>query len=480
LSGADTLPVETAMHGPGDSRTEANIARNERQGDIMRALTLRRGWILPAVLAAILATAAQAVAGDIVVRSGYGHPSARPVGLKGRDSFEPNSERDSARQIFFDRDQLHTIWPDGDEDWIMFVPRQAGRYVLRLTDVTTRLEGEIWAYRAGDKERRVEKFKIGKAGGAEIHLDVGYNVRYFKFKIEADDGDDTGSYRMSVSPVRLTGPAGGHLKGCRPDVYEHDDERESAIQIGSNTPQLRTIYPRDDEDWVLFVPPHAGTYRLEFTNVTVDLEGEVWARRSQEKERRVDKFEISRRSRNAVQVSVGHDVRYLKFKIEADDNDDTGEYQLSVVPVAVKQTVRRPVIIVPPILRRTIIRPPVRVLPVPPHRRRHPSPPIFRRHVPTHGRHQPAPSIRPPHGSSPNRHQPTRSVRQPHGSSNKKRRTEPPIFRRQPSSHRSGHRRSESRLIPRILGSVGVGVHRGKVSLGARIGTGTGWRIVLD
>ena len=62
----------------------------------------------------------------LLARFDQPHPITRRH-IGGLDQFEPNSKRELAGQIFTGRPQLHTINPDGDEDWIMFVPRQSGR-----------------------------------------------------------------------------------------------------------------------------------------------------------------------------------------------------------------------------------------------------------------------------------------------------------------------------------------------------------------
>ncbi len=302
--------------------------------------------VLAAVLASIVVGVAPAGAGN----SGRG------------DEFEPDSKRELAMQVFAGQPQLHTINPDGDEDWIMFVPRQSGRYVMELTNVTIDLEGELWVQSGRDKEKRVEKFKIDRGSNSAIHLDVTPGVGYFKIGIEADDNDDVGSYRLDVSQVSSS--AGPQLNVRRPDIFESDNRREAAIGIRDNSTQLHTIYPRDDEDWLLFVPPRTGEYLLNISGATTDLEGEVWIRRDDEKEQRVGKFEVSRHGRT-IPLSADYGVRYFKIRLEADDNDDTGDYRVEVV--------NRPVVITKPaVIRTTVIRPSV-IRPTPR------TPPIYRR-----------------------------------------------------------------------------------------------------
>ena len=365
----------------------------ERQGDIMK--TPQRTTVLAAVLASVLVGVA-------------------PVGaqhLGGVDEFEPNSQRELAMQVFAGQPQLHTINPDGDEDWIMFTPRQSGRYVLELTNVTIDLQCELWAQSGRDKEKRVEKFKVPRGRNGAIHLDVAPSVGYFKIRVEADDNDDVGSYRLSVTPPRTTGRP--QLNVRRPDIYESDNRREAAIGIRDNSTQLHTIYPRDDEDWLLFAPSRPGEYLLRISGASADLKGEVWIRRGDDKERRVGKFEVSRSGR-IIPLSADHGVRYFKIRLEADDNDDTGDYRVDVVA--------RPVIIEPVVIRQTVIRPTLY------------TPPIYRR---------------------------------PHTTIHQRR---PVLHGRSSPSHHSGR---SAGLIPRILGAVLGNTGRVKVSVGVGRSTRT-------
>ena len=326
------------------------------------------------VLAAVLVGVSQVWAGDHVIYNGQAtsglhgpvqgacncgckgdkHEHDRRGGHQGGvDEFEPNSKRELAMQIFTGQTQLHTINPDGDEDWIMFVPRQSGRYVLELTNVTIDLEGELWAQSGRDNEKRIEKFEVQRGRNAAIRLDVVPSAGYFKIRVEADDNDDVGGYRLSVRQVSSSGSREVNVR--RPDIFESNNKREAAVGIQDNSTQLHTIYPRDDEDWLMFVPPRTGEYLLKISNVTADLKGELWVRRGDDKERRIEKFDISRWGRT-IRLTADYKVRYFKIRIEADDNDDTGDYRVEVAPRAVvytAPTVIRPTLRTPTIYRQS-------------------------------------------------------------------------------------------------------------------------------
>jgi hypothetical protein len=288
-----------------------------------------------------------------------------------RDEFEPNSKPDMAMQIYEGRPQAHTINPDGDEDWIMFVPRGAGKYVLEITDVTVDLEGQLYIQVGRHSEKRFDRFKVRRGQTAAIELAAAESVGYFKILVEAEDNDDVGAYKLNVRLVRASGhgkphgphgknphgkkPHGKNPKGYgharRPDVYESDNRSERPAGIKVNSPQLHTIFPKDDEDWLLFEPTARGLYLLSITDPASKLKGELYVKRDNDKERRVEKFEISRNG-GTVRMFADHRVKYFKIKIEAEDNDDTGFYSVSVVADRVHTTPRprpkRPIIVVPP------------------------------------------------------------------------------------------------------------------------------------
>ncbi len=124
-----------------------------------------------------------------------------PLHHRGRDRYENDNKRDRASSISAHERQTRTIYPDEDEDWVRFVPARGGRYLLRVGPSTTPLKAEVWIGRYDGKEKRVEKVKFSRAGGSVL-LEADREVRYYKLKIEAQDDDDTGVYRLSVVPVR--------------------------------------------------------------------------------------------------------------------------------------------------------------------------------------------------------------------------------------------------------------------------------------
>ena len=115
------------------------------------------------------------------------------------DTYENDNRRDRATRIDLLKGQLHTIHPDEDEDWLEFTPRLARRFALHVTGATTPLKVEVWTVGRDGKEKRIEKAKLGRTGGT-VRVQAAAGVRSYKFKIEAQDDDDTGSYHVAVLP----------------------------------------------------------------------------------------------------------------------------------------------------------------------------------------------------------------------------------------------------------------------------------------
>ena len=179
-------------------------------------------------------------------------------------------------------------------------------------------------------------------------------------------------------------PAGARYLGGI-DEFEPNSKRELAMQVFAGQPQLHTINPRNDEDWLLFAPSRPGEYLLNISGVTADLKGEVWIRRGDDKEQRIGKFEVSRAGRT-IPLTADHSLRYFKIRLEADDNDDTADYRVEVVD--------RPVVIIEPavigttVIRPTVIRPTLRTPPI----YRRPQTTIYNRPI-LHGKRSPGRSV---------------------------------------------------------------------------------------
>jgi hypothetical protein len=257
------------------------------------------------------------------------------------DVYEPDDDDDLATEVSLGCPQTHTIYPDEDKDWLVLSAPQVGCYLVHFRNVTVPLKGEIRFRQAGEKEKRLTRFEIGRGGGL-VRAKAPFGTRYIKIKVEAEDDDDTGSYDLVVHRGTHHVPESPtHLHFHRfdrdreptisgRDEYEPDGRSERAGRILVGTSQWHTVYPDEDQDWLVFPARPGGTYVVGFTGVTVPLKGEVRARVTGKKgERRLYRFEMGRAG-GALHLTAPQGAQYITIKVEAEDDDDTGSYRVSL------------------------------------------------------------------------------------------------------------------------------------------------------
>ncbi len=113
------------------------------------------------------------------------------------------------------------------------------------------------------------------------------------------------------------------------DSHENNNKRNRPTVIHNDAFQNHTIYPAKDVDWVVLYPPDRGRYVLSFTAVTIPLKGEIRSREMGRKEKKIDKFYVSRRGGSLILNATAH-TQYFRIKIQAKDKDDIGSYQVQV------------------------------------------------------------------------------------------------------------------------------------------------------
>jgi len=111
------------------------------------------------------------------------------------------------------------------------------------------------------------------------------------------------------------------------DAFEYDDKRDQARQIILGQTQSRTIYPDEDKDWIVFYPPTPGRYVVDIVNSTIELKGEIRYRLIGEKEKKAKRFEFPEGGGRII-LGAPHGLEYFKLKFEAQDDDETGWYQV--------------------------------------------------------------------------------------------------------------------------------------------------------
>jgi len=125
------------------------------------------------------------------------------------------------------------------------------------------------------------------------------------------------------------GPRPGHVA----DPFEPNDQSSRARRIEANTAQRHRIVREGDEDWLMFVPPAVGAYRVLFSDATTELKvGLYSARKGGKKEYYARSFKVGRGG-YTVDLTAGPNALYFKLHVEARDDDDTGSYRVTVQQV---------------------------------------------------------------------------------------------------------------------------------------------------
>ncbi len=210
--------------------------------------------------------------------------------------------------------------------WRARGPVRNVRIELSLDDGRTWQRGrlpESIPARAGSHEVRLRLQRRSLTAAARIRI------------LDADRGrvlDISGRFRILPGRGRDDDDDDPLLHHRGRDRYENDNKRDRASTISVHERQTRTIYPDEDEDWVRFVPARGGRYLLRVGPSTTPLKAEVWIGRYDGKEKRVEKVKFPRAGGSVI-LEADREVRHYKLKIEAQDDDDTGVYHLTVLPV---------------------------------------------------------------------------------------------------------------------------------------------------
>jgi len=108
-----------------------------------------------------------------------------------------------SKEITLGSPQNHTIFPEKDNDWLVFYPPAAGLYVLNFSNVAIPLKVVLWACPNGDdKQRQIAKFDVPR-GFSQESITMQEYLQYIKIRIRAKD-DDEGIYQVSIHPVQTT------------------------------------------------------------------------------------------------------------------------------------------------------------------------------------------------------------------------------------------------------------------------------------
>lgn len=234
-----------------------------------------------------------------------------------------------------DEDDFRILYPDGGERWRLgrdYVVRwEAPRNVRYLRIEFSLNNGRDW--REGELPDRI----LARLGRFELRVPredrfVSDDVRLRfidvdrrrvlavseRFEIvdrygdDDDDDDDDGDDDL------------------RRDRYEPDNSRDRTTELRLGREQHHTIYPEDDEDFFRFDPPRREKYLVRFTDMSTPLKCHVWISRNGREERHIEREKIDHGGEYILLDATDERIEYFKFKVVPQDDDDVGEYTLTL------------------------------------------------------------------------------------------------------------------------------------------------------
>jgi hypothetical protein len=118
------------------------------------------------------------------------------------------------------------------------------------------------------------------------------------------------------------------------DAYEPDNNSDHTRLLQHGQTQVHTI-TEDDEDWIAIEPGFVGDLEVTFEEVTVPLKVDVRVREVGRRERELQEFRVPRGGGTA-RLTASDRTQYFKLRVRAQDDDETGQYSVSLaaVPVA--------------------------------------------------------------------------------------------------------------------------------------------------
>lgn len=130
-------------------------------------------------------------------------------------------------------------------------------------------------------------------------------------------------------PVLVPGRRPARPRGSA-DPYEPNNSSSRASAIRANVVQTHAIRRGGDEDWLVFVPPAPGTYRVSFVKPSVQLKVRVYsAKRGETRENKYRTMTV-KGAGHSLDIPISASVRYLKLQVQARDDDAAGAYRVVI------------------------------------------------------------------------------------------------------------------------------------------------------
>jgi hypothetical protein len=193
-------------------------------------------------------------------------------GLICEDAFEDDDERENARQIDVFVNQLHTICPQGDEDWLEFGGIAGKIYTISILEMDAGLDLTLeLTDEDGNRLAFNDDFNVDRPNDLRPRIYLWQAPEDAKYFIRVRDVSGSGGpgreYVITLTGEG-TGPTPSTISEVCLDLFEPDGLPEEARLITSNElHEARRLCPDGDADWVTFFGKTGKRYFL-FTDTS--------------------------------------------------------------------------------------------------------------------------------------------------------------------------------------------------------------------
>lgn len=208
-----------------------------------------------------------------------------PVGCA--DPYEPDDSRQTAKPIDLNTEQIHTLCPVGDQDWVVFSAVAGKVYTMYTKDLAGPVDTVITLY-DGNGRFLAENDDYQPGQGLYSRIDYVFNatgVYYLRTRDKRNSGGIGYQYTLGLQstgelPPTATASPTATFNPNTPtptvgpcyDQLEPDGVAESASLILIGQTQLHSICPTGDADWVRFFAAAGKVYTIRTSNLGIGLD----------------------------------------------------------------------------------------------------------------------------------------------------------------------------------------------------------------
>ncbi len=211
--------------------------------------------------------------------------TATPIACQ--DVFEPDNNMATARPIDLNSEQVRTLCPVGDEDWVVFTASANKIYSMYTRDLAGPVDTVITLYDAqGNFLAENDDYQPGQSLASRIDFTFAHTSNYYlRVRDKRGSGGSGYQYTLGLSSTGGLPPTGTATvtptlnpstmtptPGLCTDAYEPDGVPASAKLILIGAVQRHTICPATDADWVRFYARAGKVYTIRTGNLGVGLD----------------------------------------------------------------------------------------------------------------------------------------------------------------------------------------------------------------